>query len=198
MNDITVAIPSIPPRRDLLRRAVDSVSSQTLQPEALVIAYDNHRQGAPKTRQRALDQVKTTWTAFLDDDDEFMPHHLETLWNHAMNTGADYVFSWYRVMVDGTAYVHDPVFPPTHFSEPWDPTNPRQTTITVLVKTELAQRVGFVEPERGLITSDGQHWGEDWTFTLGCNRLGTISHVAEHTWYWHHDSKNTSGRPDRW
>lgn len=194
---ITVAIPSIPPRSALLARAIASVSSQTLQPSGLVVAYDNYREGAPRTRQRALESVTTEWVAFLDDDDEFMPQHLEKLWNHALNTGADYVFAWYKVKCGDTVFDVDPVFPPTHYSQPWDPAQPRQTTITVLVKTDLALTAGFLPHESGK-TVDGQTWGEDWSFTLKCNALGVISHLVDHTWYWHHDSANTSGRSDRW
>ena len=34
--------------------------------------------------------------------------------------------------------------------------------------------------------------------TLELNRRGKIVHAPMRTWLWHHDSKNTSGRPDRW
>lgn len=193
---ITVVTPTIPPRAELLQRALRSVSAQTLPAAAVSIAVDIDREGAAVTRQRALDAVQTPWTALLDDDDEFMPHHLEALWRHAEDTGADYVFSWFKVAVGGRVLEHDPVFPPTHFTTPWDPANPRQTTITVLVRTDLAKEAGFVQPDAGA-TVDGLPWGEDWTFTLRCNQLGTISHLVERTWLWHHGS-NTSGRPDRW
>lgn len=199
--DVTVAIPSIPPRAHLLRRAVDSVLNQTWHSVAgLSIAVDNRREGAGVTRQRALEGVNTEWTAFLDDDDEFMPQHIEALMQHALETNADYVFSWFEVVGMGGRRLgdRDPVFPPTHFTEPWDDNHPRQTTITVLVRTELAQAVGFVPPPDGK-TIDGQTWGEDWQFTLGCLAIGAkISHLVERTWLWHHDSLNTSGRPDRW
>lgn len=190
---ITVVTPSIPPRAEQLQRALRSVALQTLPAAAVSIAVDLDREGAAVTRQRALDAVRTPWLAFLDDDDELMPHHLETLWRHAEEAGADYVFSWFKVVVGGRVLEHDPVFPPTHFTAPWDRANPRQTTITVLVRTDLAKEAGFVRPNDGA-TVDGLPWGEDWTFTLRCNELGTISHVVQHTWLWHHGG-NTSGRP---
>jgi hypothetical protein len=72
-----------------------------------------------------------------------------------------------------------------------------QTTVTTLVRTELAQDVGFLWPADSEI--DGQRAGEDWEFTRGCMAYGAkISHLVEHTWLWHHDSGNTSGLPDRW
>lgn len=70
---ITVAIPTIPPRRALLRRALRSVQDQTMPAAAISVAVDLDRQGAWVTRQRALNAVQTPWVAFLDDDDEFLP-----------------------------------------------------------------------------------------------------------------------------
>jgi glycosyltransferase involved in cell wall biosynthesis len=181
-SDITVVIPTIPPRAGLLQRALASVSDQLTLPDAVSIAIDTEHEGAWATRQRALEAVRTEWVAFLDDDDEFMPFHLLDLKLHAQATNADYAFSWFVV-----ASGQDP-FPATHFSEPWDNENPRQTTMTVLVKTELAQSVGFQNVP-----------GEDWNFTLRCLAAGaSISHLVKKTWIWHHDSQNTSGRGERW
>lgn len=184
MPDITVAIPTIPPRAGLLQRALASVSDQILLPKAVSITLDSEHEGAWRTRQRALDAVQTPWVAFLDDDDEMMPSHLRDLAQHAEETGADYVYSWF-VVASGT----DPFPEATHYLPPWDNANPRQTTMTVLVRTDIAQKVGFKDVP-----------GEDWHFTLGCMEAGAkISHLVKRTWIWHHDSwPNTSGRGDRW
>lgn len=191
---ITVAIATIPPRVGLLQRAVASVLSQTHPAAGLAIAVDYAKQGAPATRQRALDMVDTQWVAFLDDDDEFMPSHLDTLWNAAHAYQADYVYSWFETIPHGS----DP-FPIGHYLQPWSNAEPRQTTITTMVRTELARQVGFARFEESGELVDGQRWGEDWSFTLGCMDAGAkIHHVVAKTWYWHHDSGNTSGRPDRW
>jgi glycosyltransferase involved in cell wall biosynthesis len=181
---ITVAIPSIPPRRKMLNEAIRSVVNQTLPAAAISVAVDVDRQGAPATRQRALDAVQTEWVAFLDDDDLFMNVHLGALYAHAMETDADFVYSWF--WVPGGA---DP-FPATHFTNPFDPNDPVETTITVLVRTELAKEVGFQAINRG----HGQNTGEDRFFTLGCMQAGgKISHLVERTWYWRHHQGNTSG-----
>jgi glycosyltransferase involved in cell wall biosynthesis len=182
-------IPSIPPRAGLLQRAVASALSQTHQPSALSVVIDHERQGAAGTRQRALDAVQTEWTAFLDDDDEFLPEHLAKLADHALATQADFAYSWFETVPAG----RDP-FPPLFLTEPWHRNNPRHTTITVLVRTELAKEVGFC-----LEASTPQFANEDWAFILRCNELGKISHLCgEKTWLWHHDSGNTSGLPTRW
>ena len=187
-NDITVVTPTIPPRGSFLQRAVQSVSQQTLSAAALAIAVDVHRTGAAATRQRALDTVRTPWVAFLDDDDYFMPQHLEHCLAHALETESDFVYSWFEV-VGG----RDP-FPPTHFSRDFDPADPIETTVTTLVRAELAQAVGFRALNRGEMNS-----GEDRFFTLGCLAAGAkISHLKERTWYWTHHPGNTSGLPTRW
>lgn len=184
---ITVVTPSIPSRALMLSRALRSVALQTLPPAAVSIAVDVNREGAPATRQRALDAVRTEWVAFLDDDDVFKPIHLQHLMEHAIDTGADFVYSWFEVP-GGT----DP-FPETHFTNPFNPDDPIETTVTTLVRTGLAQSVGFKALDRGEINT-----GEDRYFTLGCMEAGArISHLVERTWFWFHHSGNTSGLPTK-
>lgn len=184
---ITVITPTIPSRALLLARAVRSVSVQTLPAAAHSIAVDVMREGAPATRQRALDAVGTEWTAALDDDDYFKPEHLMHLMQHALETGADFVYSWFD-MAGGV----DP-FPSTHFTNPFDPDDPIETTVTVLVKTELAKSVGYKALDREQINT-----GEDAYFTLGCLAAGAkISHLVERTWFWSHHNGNTSGLPTK-
>lgn len=185
---ITVCVPSIPPRHMMLTRALRSVAQQSMPASSISVAIDTQREGAPPTRQRALDSVRTEWVAFLDDDDYFFPNHLEDLYRHAMDTGADFVYSWFEV-VGGS----DP-FPSTHFTEPFDPTNPIETTITTLVRTGLAQQAGFQALDRGQINT-----GEDRYFTLKCLELGAnIQHLVAKTWAWCHHGSNTSGLPSKW
>jgi hypothetical protein len=162
--------------------------TQTMPAAAISVAIDVNREGAPPTRQRALDAVRTEWVAFLDDDDFFEPQHLEHLSQHAEETGADFVYSWFTV-VGGV----DP-FPSTHFTNPFNPEDPIETTITTLVRTELAQQVGFKAMNRGEVNT-----GEDRYFTLECMKAGAkISHLVERTWCWSHHGKNTSGLATRW
>lgn len=184
---ITVCMPSIPPRGVMRNRALSSVNAQTKQPAAIAVAIDTEREGAAGTRQRALDAVRTEWVAFLDDDDAFMPQHLAALSWHAEETGADFVYSWFEV-VGG----RDP-FPSTHFTNPFNPDDPIETTITTLMKTELAQEIGFQVLDRG----EG-NGGEDYRMVLECVKKGAnIQHLVERTWYWFHHSGNTSGLPTR-
>lgn len=193
MSQITVVIPTIPPRTNRLKIAVESVMSQVLPADAIAISVDNDRLGAAGNRQKALETVRTKYVAFLDDDDRFKPNHLQALMETMVSEDADYVYSWYD-MDGGT----DPR--PEVFGRPWDNDNPVQTTITTLVKTELAQEIGFVNPDDGPLDSpDRLYAGEDWYFTHGCWKAGAkIVHRPEKTWYWSHWGKNTSGLPNRW
>lgn len=188
---MTVVIPFHEARRrnGLLDRAERSVKAQTT-PVDVVLAEDIHRMGAAITRHHGLALVDTEWTAFLDSDDEMDSTHIEQLLACAEQTEADYVYPWFRV-VGGT----DPF--PMFFRRPWDDDEPHQTTITILVRTELAQSVGFHDPPPGS-TIHGQRGGEDWHFTLGCIGAGArIVHHPAITWTWHHGSHNSSGQPGR-
>jgi glycosyltransferase involved in cell wall biosynthesis len=187
--DVTVAIPTIPPRTGnggLLKHAVYSVRQQTRLPAGgISCALDVDKAGAAVTRQRALDAVRTKWVAFLDDDDFFYPHHLETLHTLVSDHGADYGFSWF----DG----NNPF--PGHRGRQMNPDEPHHTTMTVFVRTELAKAVGFA-------TDHPEGWTlpqEDWRFTLGCIEAGAkFVGTDEVTWHYRAHGKNTSGLPTRW
>lgn len=171
----------------MLLRALNSVLVQTRPAAAVSVAMDVHREGAAATRQRALDAAQTPWVAFLDSDDFFKPHHLERMMAHAQETGADFVYSWFDVLGG-----RDP-FPETHFTNDWNPEDPIETTVTTLVRTELAKSVGFKALDRGEVNS-----GEDRFFTLGCLAAGArISHLKEKTWFYAHHGMNTSGLPTK-
>lgn len=195
---ITVVIPAHPARvmNGMLDRAVASVTAQTLPAAALSIAVDHNREGAARTRQRALEAVRTEWTAFLDSDDFLYPEHLKVLAAGARSFGADYLFSYYQVHHrDGTPWPeNDPL---GHFGKPFNPVAPHQTTITVLVRTDIAQAVGFSDPPEDSVVG-GHRGGEDWHFTVGCVQSGAkVVHIPRRTWGWVHHGLNSSGLPDR-
>lgn len=193
MTTVSVIIPAHPARilSGKLSRALHSVYVQTRLPDAIHIAVDTTRAGAPATRQRALNAADTDWVAFLDSDDLFEPRHLELLLKHAEASGADYAYSWFRILqefADGTNRIFegdergDGVFPMSHYTQPFDPDNPIETTITVLVRRELAQEVGFKALDRGEANT-----GEDFGFLLGCLKAGAkVSHLKRKTWLWGH------------
>lgn len=191
-------------RNGMLDEALRSIWAQTWPPDAVHIAVDTSRAGAPATKQRALEAASTDFVQILDSDDLLLPKHLEWVLGHQMRTGADYVYSWFKVLQqfpDGTRRIleDDPIFPLSHYLEPFDPANPIETTTTVLVRTGLAQKVGFQALDRGEVNT-----GEDRYLTLGCLAEGAhISHLVRKSWLWRHHQVapgvpgNTSGLPTR-
>lgn len=191
-------------RNGMLDEALRSVMSQTLLPDAIHVAIDNDREGAPATKQRALMAATTDFVQILDSDDLLLPKHLEWISRHQQETDADFCYAWFKVlqqMADGSKRVleDDPVFPVTHYLNPWDPADPIETTTTVFVRTELAQKVGFKALDRGEANT-----GDDAYFTLGCLAAGAkISHLVRKSWLWRHAQlpsgkpANTSGFPTK-
>lgn len=192
---VGVAISSIPPRHELLARALRSVDAQTRRPDVLTVAVDYERAGAAVTRNRAWRALgDVDYVAFLDDDDEFGPDHLARLVEVAVAEDADLVYPWFTVSA-GT----DPF--PMHFGRAWDPDDPRQTTITCLWRREALEVIdGFPDArDADGVDEGGNRAGEDFLAVCTLNAAGgKIVHLAERTWIWHHDTGNTSGLPDRW
>jgi len=101
MNDPRISvITATYNRADVLRRAVESVRSQTVKPFEYIIVDDgstddtsqllsqyddswittialNKNCGPATAWNRAIEQVNTAYTTFLDSDDEYLPHRLE-------------------------------------------------------------------------------------------------------------------------
>ena len=185
---VAPAVAGIPylPGGSLYAQALHSAQNQTCPPAGgISVALDQNGEGAAKTRQLPLEAVRTAWVAFLDDDDLFYPHHLETLYGLVTEHGADYAYSWF----DG----NDPF--PMHRGRQMDPTDPHHTTMTVLVRTELAKQVGFANhPD-----ANADWTGEDWNFELGCLNAGArFVGTGEITWHYRVHQSNTSGLPARW
>jgi hypothetical protein len=183
---VTVVTPFHEQRRanGMLERAARSVRAQTV-PVEHILAEDIHHLGAAITRAHGLALVDTEWTAFLDSDDEMDADHIEHLLACAKETGADYVYPWFRV-AGGT----DPF--PMFYGRPFDPNAPSSTTITILVRTDLAKSVGFATDPTV------QVGGEDFRFTKDCVAAGArIIHLPRRSWTWWHHGLNSSGLPTR-
>jgi glycosyltransferase involved in cell wall biosynthesis len=196
VDTVTVVMPHIPPRQFELTRAIASVAAQTKHPDDVIIATDRHGAGSAATRNRALYHVSTTWVAFLDDDDELLPSHIEILVRAAMRSGVGVVYSGCRVL-DAKG---DPI--PVkeewgRFGLPFDGDLLQRKAylpVTSIVHASLAKQALF-GPPAFMPSSDYDDWG----FYVRLLALGaTFLHVPEITWIWHHHGSNTSGRSDRW
>jgi glycosyltransferase involved in cell wall biosynthesis len=202
---VCVVIPSIPSRSEQLERALRSVFAQDRPVDQLSIAFDTERSGSSATRNRAAVGATTEWIAFLDDDDEFDPHHISTCLNHAEKTGADLVFPWHRVLRYGEPI--DDVIPFRGIEDDRitsELENQNFIPVSVLVKTSAFRELGgFPEPN----SEEWPHsFATDWGCWLRMARSGAkFSHINEVTWTWHHwgygkpgEPGNTSGQATRW
>ena len=99
---VTVVIPAYN-RADMLPRAIASVRAQRpLRPAEIVVVDDGstdnttavasrqgarvvgheENRGAAAARNTGVEAAGQPWIALLDSDDEWLPHHLATLWDH--------------------------------------------------------------------------------------------------------------------
>lgn len=203
--DVTVCIATIPPRAKHLRKALGSVVVQTLQPAAIIVEYDHGKTGAPHTKNRALARVTTEWAAFLDDDDQFMPEHLEKLRTAAVEHDADVVYS--RPYIPQREDHEDPS---GRHGLPFDAAELRRRSYiqtTSLVRADMMRAAGgFQIPprEKHYIPQVADY--DDWGAWLAMLDLGArFHHVNEQTFIWNHwgygqpgQPGNTSGQPYRW
>lgn len=192
-RDVSVIMPHMPIRPNSMVRAIKSAATQTVKPRDIIIAADLDREGAAKTRNRALAKAETTWVAFLDDDDLWLPNHLEVLLDDAEQSHADVVYAGCRVIgPQGQLVAQREEW--GRFGLPFSAERLREKSylpVTSLVRTKLAQQAWFEAPEGSLY--------DDWGFYLRLLDLGAVfHHVPQITWVWHHNGRNTSGQPDRW
>lgn len=188
MNNVTVCIPSIPPRQVQLDCALRSVEWQEEPPDATIVQYDHHHEGAAATRNLAWRAATTEWIAFLDDDDELFPQHLAHLFARQRETDADVVWPWFET----SSNFKDPL---GHEGREWDPAVPHSFPITTIVRRSLAEEVGGFPLE----IQNPMCAGEDFEFWKACSAAGgKFVHLHERTWRWNFHGKNTSGLGTRW
>ena len=190
-RDITVVIPTIPSRSRMLQRAVGSVARQSRPAAAIVITNDYAGAGASANRNAGIAHVRTPWCAFLDDDDELLPHHLETLLELAEAEGKGIAWGWFDV-IGG----RDPF--PMHRGRPFDVDNPHVVPITYLIRTEV---LFAAMVEAGGFRDDVEQTGawnvqDEPVFVAAARAAGTAV-TDRTTWLWHHHARNTSGLASR-
>jgi glycosyltransferase involved in cell wall biosynthesis len=74
---ICAVVVSLPERHELLGEALESVRSQTREPDDVVIGIDPYRLGEVANMNRLIAATDCEWLAFLHDDDLWMTDHLE-------------------------------------------------------------------------------------------------------------------------
>lgn len=94
-DDITVIIPTVPERAELLAEAVASLEAQT-SPVRWLIGVDNEHNGPIATVNALAGSVQTEWLFRLDDDDLVDDDHFEVL-GRWLDGRADVVYTWCRI-----------------------------------------------------------------------------------------------------
>lgn len=202
-HQVCVCVPTIPPRRRLLDRALRSITAQTRQPNVVSVVTDTDGRGAAWTRNQAWRATRAEWIAFLDDDDELYPHHLKRL-TDAISDEVDLIYPWFDlpVGIDPLAVRVNHVYL-SPFGLPFGEDHKRHILtegnfipVTVLVRRQLLEDVdGFPQP--GSTRWEHNHC-EDWGCWQDMLRAGArFHHVPERTWVWHWHGQNTSGKPWR-
>lgn len=187
-SDVTACIPTIPPRKTFLGRALGSVFNQTVLPDAVTVAVDTDHDGVWVTRKRAVLMARTRWVAMLDDDDQWLPHHIERLLACAHEQAADLVYSCFETVPPGRDFLGI-------CGQPFDPDQPPSTvTGTLLVRRELAAAVEYGPPDPKWTVAQDDRFLLHGVLALG----GKVAHLPEVTWRYHHHGVHTSGLPSRW
>jgi glycosyltransferase involved in cell wall biosynthesis len=197
---VTVCTPTIPPRTNLLGRAIESVHTQTVRPAAHIVSVDHNRNGGAATLDSAIHAADTEWVATLDDDDEWLPNHLETLWAlvQESNFKADLAFTHFMYSSSGDG---------GHLERfrgvPFDVNNPRQITNVFMVRKSLWQQVGGFsggfDPDSFVVDSENNRIGYDFNFVKKCSAAqATFVNSDLVTWIYHVGHGSTLGMRDRW
>lgn len=199
---VAVIIPTIPGREGLLERALVSVRSQSRPADQVIVERDSLRTGAAQARNRALARVRTDVTAFLDDDDQFLDHHLKVCMRVLTDNPSVGLVYPAPVMVGGK----DPTATSVQrqWRLPWGVRfGPEQeehlrtfgsfVPMTHLVRTDLVRRIGGFH--EGYTLPDGRYRGEDEDYLIRLLDAGTVfKHLNVKTWRWHVNPKSTAGK----
>jgi glycosyltransferase involved in cell wall biosynthesis len=200
---VTVVVPTIPGREQLLSRALASVYAQVRPAAAIAVVRDHRRQGAWWARNLGAAMAQTPWIAWLDDDDELLPHHLATLLAAAEQSGAGMVYAYPEfvggrpdplAVVDNQGHL---VPSPLHVAfqdrqAEWLRRVGNFIPVTYLVKTHLVAQVGGMPQP---FSPDWPQANEDHGFLIRLLDAGVRFHNSQQiTWRYHFHDANTGGR----
>lgn len=173
--DITVCVPTVPERADMLAECLQSIYAQTLPPVAVLVRSDVAREGIQANGQALLNAVTSEWCVFCSDDDLLDPDHLQVL---AENRGdADVVYSYCRSTGNR---VYDT------YNQPFDPRLLYRRSIvaqTALFRASRAKLAGGFTPG----------FGEDWRLWKSMHEAGAkFKSVPVVTWTYRFHGGNMS------
>lgn len=196
--DVTICTATIPHRKDLLLRAIESVENQTLQPQTHIIKTDVNKIGGAAMIDEIVKEAETTYIAILDDDDELLENHIEILYKKILEEKADLVYPHFKYATRG-----DGGHLERFRGQAWDNKNPHQVPLTwICRKDSFLECGGFskdFDPDSMNLDEQGNRIGYDFLFI---KRLAAankkIVHTPEVTWIYHDDRVSTLGMPLKW
>jgi glycosyltransferase involved in cell wall biosynthesis len=160
---------------------------------------DEEGVGAGPTRNKAWRRASTDYVAFLDDDDELLPEHIEFCLKYATRTHADLVYPWFELVGwdEATPERPDPLAVPVNgrLVHPLGVAFGREQAAhlrkhafipaTVLVKRSMLERVGGY-PDHDSEEYDQFNGCEDWALLIRLLDAGArFAHVPQRTWRCH-------------
>jgi len=196
--DVTVCTATIPRRKEMLQRAIESVKNQTLKPEAHIVKLDENKIGGAAMIDSIVAEARTKYVMILDDDDEFLPDHIESLYKKIEQEQADLVYPHFKYATRGDGG-HLEKF----FSVPWDNRYPHQVPLTWICRTDVFLEMGGFskdfDPNSYNIDGEGNRIGYDYLFILRLVQNDKrIVHLPKVTWIYHDDRISTLGMPIKW
>jgi hypothetical protein len=159
---------------------------------------DVHREGAPAMFDKIIKQADTEWVAILADDDELLPHHLETMCDLVTSQEADIGFTHFKYSgLSNAGHLEK------YRGIPFDNDNPRQMTGVFMARRELLLEVGGHSTDFDPLSyerdNEGNRIGEDFLIVKRLAAAGARFAVSpEITWIYHTGHSNTLGMPNAW
>jgi hypothetical protein len=196
---IAVLTPSLPGRDDMLAEAMESVRRQTLRPSVHAIGIDYDLVGIGKMLNMLAASTEAEWLARLDDDDLFLPNHLEVLASAAGE--ADVVYTWCEVRARPANGASPPV-PAVLGPNGWIPNQDFDADLlrarnyipaTTLIRRSLWRELdGWRLPGWGVAeTPNEPEYAEDWEFWLRALDAGArFVCIPEVTWVYRYHGAN--------
>lgn len=182
---VSVIIPTLETRGDLLERAIRSVQKQTY-PCIEIIPIFGHP--VSKSRNIGITKSRGAYIAFLDDDDEWHPHKIEEQMNELLND----IYCPLCI-----TYAHDCRLGKSVITKP-----SRHITHEALIKSfNLAPTSTFVVPRYFLTKlkkTDGYYFDETFTYSedydlaIRLTRFGSVRTVEKILTTLHHSGINSS------
>ncbi len=206
-------------RPELLARAIQSVLNQTYRHIEIIVVNDrgvdvgklidhfncrgniryfNLSTGIERSAARnlALRSAKGNYITYLDDDDRYLPEHLETLVSHARQSGCRVVYSdAYRAQLDTSTGLPNEAQRDIPYSLDFDPIRIYvENYIPILClmhERSLLDEVGMFDEELSRL--------EDWDLWIRLSRIAKFHHIpqatCEFTWHEGGSTKTLDNAP---